>query len=224
MGAKSTFKSALLTGLIALLPLGILVIVVLWIYSLIEGIVAPILTWIGIGAQFYIVLIALIALVLFIVLIGLAIRTRPGRALFAWFEEGILHALPGYKNIKKLIGHFTGKEANKMYRSVGLVDIFQNGTYMTCFIVEKSSKNTTTVFVPTGPNPTSGLIYHVQDRFVHRVNLSIEKALESVISVGRGSSLIFKELEKQSAKDRIAKRTSPPKKRTPKKTSRKKKK
>ncbi len=197
---KSSFKSAFLTGLIALLPLGILIIIVLWFYSIIRGIVAPILQLIGLESVFYLVLVALIVLILFIALIGFGIRTHPGQVFFRWVEEGIFHMLPGYKNIKKIISHFTGAGAKSMYRSVALIDIFQNGTLMTGFIIEKSSKTRTTVFIPTGPNPTSGLIYHVLDKQVTPVDISVERALESVIAVGKNSNLLFSSIKKLKTK------------------------
>ena len=54
-----------------------------------------------------------------------------------------------------------------------------------------------TVFVPTGPNPTSGFIYHLPNKYIHKVDVRVEDAMRSVISCGTGSSaLIQKKLNK----------------------------
>lgn len=208
---KHSFRSAFLTGLITLLPLGILIIVILWVYRIIETLLAPILNLVGLGNQFYIVVVGLVVLVLLIALIGLAVRTQIGRTLFYWFEEGVLAFIPGYRNVRKFTSYFTGKAAKEMYRSAALVDIFQNGTFMTGFIIEKSSDEYLTLFIPTGPNPTSGLIYHVKKKFVIPVNVSVDKALESVIAVGKNSHLLFEKMptaSKRKVKRRKSKTTS----------------
>ena len=51
------------------------------------------------------------------------------------------------------------------------------------------------VFVPTGPNPTSGLIFHVPRDHVHPVAVSVEEAMRSVIGCGAGSTALVNGLE-----------------------------
>jgi uncharacterized membrane protein len=50
------------------------------------------------------------------------------------------------------------------------------------------------VFVPTGPNPTSGFIYHLDQQYVHPVKVSVEEAMRSVISCGAGSGTLLGKL------------------------------
>ncbi|MEJ2286453.1 MAG: hypothetical protein P8X85_22980 [Desulfobacterales bacterium] len=59
---------------------------------------------------------------------------------------------------------------------------------MTAFVTDTHDSGRHTVFVPTGPNPTSGLIFHVPDKYVHPVGVSVEETLRSVIGCGAGSS------------------------------------
>jgi uncharacterized membrane protein len=59
---------------------------------------------------------------------------------------------------------------------------------MTAFITDNHADDRFTVFVPTGPNPTTGFIFHLRREFVHPVNVPIEEALRSVISCGAGST------------------------------------
>ena len=64
------------------------------------------------------------------------------------------------------------------------MQIFQNETKVTAFITTVTIM-VVTVFVPTGPNPTSGFIYHIPEEFVHPVNVRVEDAM----SVNMGMAL-----------------------------------
>ncbi len=191
MSSKKSLKSAFLTGLLALLPIGILLIVVTWAFNLIANFLAPILSLFSFTSTFLLVLLTLVALIIIVLLIGLSITTHLGMTFFRWIEEGLFSLIPGYKNIKRLIDSFTLSTASTSYTGVALVDIYQNGTLMTALITEKPSKTRTTVFVPTGPNPTSGAIYHLLDKYVTPVDVPVQKVLETVIAVGKNSNILF---------------------------------
>jgi uncharacterized membrane protein len=70
------------------------------------------------------------------------------------------------------------------------VDIFNTGTLMTGFITDDQGE-IITVFVPTGPNPTSGLIYHLPRARVLKTNASVDSGMKSIISCGAGSAEVF---------------------------------
>ncbi|MCK4745674.1 MAG: hypothetical protein KAT15_01495, partial [Bacteroidales bacterium] len=73
-------------------------------------------------------------------------------------------------------------------------DIFNSGTLMTGFITEDQGE-ILTVFVPTGPNPTSGNIYHLAREKVLFTKTSVDNGMKSIISCGAGSSEIFAKAE-----------------------------
>ncbi|MBK8503269.1 MAG: DUF502 domain-containing protein [Saprospiraceae bacterium] len=87
---------------------------------------------------------------------------------------------------------FTG--AKKMpFSDVVLVDVFSNGTRMTGFITDEHSSGNFTVFVPTGPNPTNGFIFHLKAEQVERLaDVKTDDALRSIIAVRVGSAGIMK--------------------------------
>ena len=80
------------------------------------------------------------------------------------------------------------------FREVVLVDIFNSGTLMTGFITDDQGE-IITVFVPTGPNPTSGNIYHLQKDRVLKTKASVDNGMKSIISCGAGSAEIFASIE-----------------------------
>ena len=77
------------------------------------------------------------------------------------------------------------------FASVALVRAFENDTLMTVFVVYRHPDGKYTVFVPCGPNPTTGYIFHMQQQYVHPVKVPVEAALRSVISCGVGSKLLL---------------------------------
>jgi uncharacterized membrane protein len=74
---------------------------------------------------------------------------------------------------------------------VALVQLFGNETLASAFITDRHPDGSCTVFVPTGPNPTSGNIFHLKAEYVHPVNVRIEDAMRSIISCGAGSQKLI---------------------------------
>jgi len=84
---------------------------------------------------------------------------------------------------------------------VALVQIYGNDTLASAFVTDTHEDGSYTVFVPTGPNPTSGNIYHLPAHHVHPVDVSVEDAMRSIISCGAGSTLLVKQLQDKVGKD-----------------------
>jgi uncharacterized membrane protein len=63
---------------------------------------------------------------------------------------------------------------------------------MTAFITDEHEDGRTTVFVPTGPNPTSGNIYHLNSDQVFPIDIPVEDAIRTIIGVGNGSRKLLK--------------------------------
>lgn len=123
----------------------------------------------------------------------LLVRTRLGTWLYALIESRLLRRAPGYSMIKETIAQFLGKK-QMPFSSVALVKIFGNDTLASAFVTDTHEDGSYTVFVPTGPNPTSGAIYHLQAENVFPVAVSVEDAMRSIISCGAGSSVLIAKL------------------------------
>ena len=101
-------------------------------------------------------------------------------------EREILKRIPGYRILREIVEVFTGGK-ELPFSSVVLVKPFDNDTYMTGFITQRHLGDYVTVFVPTGPNPTSGNIYHLLEKDVIELNEKVEQGIKSVIGCGTGS-------------------------------------
>ncbi len=78
------------------------------------------------------------------------------------------------------------------FSQVVLVDVFDNGSLMTGFITDDEIKEDFfTVFVPTGPNPTNGFIFHVKKDKVKYLDTRPEDAMRTIIGMGTGSRILF---------------------------------
>ena len=199
---KTFFKTTLLGGVIVILPTIILVFAFKWLFGVVSKGIKPLTTLVVDNLtlpdqydQLIATLIVLTVIILACFCIGLFVKTRIGRWIYGGFENSLLSKAPGYKMIKETVNQFLEKKESP-FSSVALVQIFENDTKVTAFITDKHDDGTVTVFVPTGPNPTSGFIYHLDQKYVHPVDVSVEDAMRSVISCGAGSDALIKGLQK----------------------------
>lgn len=195
---RSFFKTTFIGGLVALLPLSLIIILFRWIINIIEKYLGPLVNMItDTDSRIYTIglyLTALFAIFMIFFLIGLIIKTRWGRFLNNRLEKKYLMKIPGYKIARDTVGQFFGKNKS-FFKEVVIVDLFNSGTLMTGFITDDQGE-IITVFVPTGPNPTSGNIYHVPKDNVLKTSTSVDAGMKSIISCGAGSSEIFANITK----------------------------
>lgn len=206
---REFIKSTLIGGLLVLLPMAIFAYVLLWVFSLIVSLINPLTRIVmetsrvqGIVAD--IVAIGLLIWICF--LVGMLVRTRLGRWAYAALEAGFLKKTPGYSMIKETVTHFLGKKQSP-FSSVALARIFENDTLASVFITDTHDDGSYTVFMPTGPNPTSGNIYHLKAENVFPVDVSVEDTMRSIISCGAGSSALvnrFNEMQRTQASGETA--------------------
>jgi uncharacterized membrane protein len=206
------FRGFLITtfigGLAALLPITLVIIFFRWIINLIERYIGPVIDLVtDTDSKLYTIGLYLIAIIFIFLIffgIGLIIQTRIGRFLNYQLEKKYLMKIPGYKIARDTVGQFFGKNKS-FFKEVVIVDLFNSGTLMTGFITDDQG-DLITVFVPTGPNPTSGNIYHVPVDHVLRTHAPVEVGMKSIISCGAGSSQIFSELKKGGTDNQLPER------------------
>jgi len=192
---RDFIKTSVIGGLIVLLPVGILLAAFGWIFGVIKSLIRPITDLILARsptiAENFAVFIALAILVGLCFVVGVAVRTSVGRFTHEQIEKRILKIAPGYNLIKETVLQFLGNRPSP-FSSVALVQLFPNETLVTAFVTEQHDNGWYSVFVPTGPNPTSGQIFHVKAEFVHHVDHPVEDVMRSIISCGAGSGPVMK--------------------------------
>ncbi len=196
---KEFVKSTVLGGVLVVLPLAIFFFALTWIFGLVRTAISPLTNIVmqksplqGIVAD--ILVVALLIAVCFSV--GVIVRTKLGKWLYLLLESNVFLKVPGYSLIKETVSQFLGNKKSP-FSSVALVQIFGNETLVSGFITDEHKDGTRTVFVPTGPNPTSGNIYHLPKDLVHPVDVSVEDTMRSIISCGAGSSTLISKRKEQ---------------------------
>ena len=196
---KAFFKTSLLGGIVVILPVVILTFVFTWVFDFVTNRIQP-LTNVVIK-QYEIPEISADVFVIFIIImacftVGVFVTTKLGKFVYRSIENRILKAAPGYSLIKETIVHILG-EKESPFSTVALARIFGNETLVSSFVTDKHADGSFTVFVPTGPNPTSGNIFHLKGEYVHPVDIPVEEVMRSIISCGAGSKKLIEDLNRK---------------------------
>lgn len=190
---KTFLRTTLLGGVGVILPAALTVAVFAWLFRQITDIIQPLTDFILAHSALAEVIADLLVLAILIglcFLVGLLVKTRFGRYIHVTAEERLLKAFPGYSLIKETILQFLGNKKSP-FSTVALVRIFDNDTRATAFVTDTHANQSYTVFVPTGPNPTSGQVFHLPARCVEVIDIPVEAAMRSIISCGAGSAALL---------------------------------
>ncbi|NQV04744.1 MAG: DUF502 domain-containing protein [Candidatus Omnitrophica bacterium] len=126
--------------------------------------------------------------------IGFATRIIILRNIFG-FGEKILYRLPMVSNIYRTIKEISFAffvQKKSIFQRVVLVEYPRKGIYQLGFVTsdtkgearERTGKSLLNVFVPTTPNPTSGVLVLVPLEETISLNMSVAEAMKMVISGG----------------------------------------
>lgn len=197
---KAFIKTSLIGGFTIILPAAILFVVFRFLFNLVTDFIQPltnILTKNSHIKEFVADGVVIIALVGLFFLIGILVKTQIGSFLHYTIETKILKIAPGYRLVKETVMQFLGQK--KMpFGKVALVKAFSNQALMTAFVTSEHENGWYTVFIPTGPNPTSGNIFHLPPEYVTIIPVPVDQTMRTIIGCGAGSQdLIEKFLEKK---------------------------
>ncbi len=190
-------NTTLLGGLAVLLPLVITLFFLQWLFGFVVGLISPLSNALvsQSGLREMVANILVIVVIIFgCFIIGMMIKTRFGKYIQHLIDNKLLKLIPGYKIIKETVNQFIQTDGKSSpFKSVALAKLFKSETLVTCFVTARHENGFVTVFVPTGPNPTSGLIYHLPADNVNELeNISIESAMRSIIGCGIGSEPLLR--------------------------------
>lgn len=175
-------------GCIAFIPLAILSFIIYYFFNLL----------LSIGRMFFGLTASreTSAALLLLVIIILIYSGRKLRRREKWFwnivEMGIMK-IPvigsGYATVRDIVQTFTSSGGEKSY--LGTVAVPVGSGYIIGFITKKEERPDgsvgVTVFVPTSPNPTTGLVFFYSESDIKYLDMSPEEAFSRVISLGMKS-------------------------------------
>jgi len=191
---KNFIQTSLIGGLAVIMPVALSVFLLVWLFRMVTGIIRPLTTMVFAKSNIQVVFADAIVMVIILFacfFVGVAVRTRLGIFIQESLEDYILKFAPGYSIIKETVMQFLGKKKFP-FSPVVLVRAFDNDTLMTGFVTDEHPGGLCTVFVPTGPNVTTGFVFHLSRDNVYPLDVSADQAIRSVISCGVGSGKLLK--------------------------------
>ena len=129
-------------------------------------------------------LVSLLALLITCFLVGLAVRTRMGRAVRQRLEKSFFERIPGYAMFRSLTLRLAGSGDESQWQPA-LVEI--EDALVPAFVIEQHDDGQFTVFVPSVPTPLAGAVYVLPANRVHVVDVPFTEAVKSISRWGVGS-------------------------------------
>jgi uncharacterized membrane protein len=181
--ARELLVSTLVGGLLVVLPIYLTVLVLLKGMQSVAALVRPFTmllpSWLPAEKALSL---ALVLMVCF--LIGVAVRTRVGRALRQQIDRSLFEKLPGYALFRSLAQRFAGEGQENVWKPA-LVEI--EDALVPAFIVEELEDGRFTIFVPSVPTPLAGAVYILSRERVHPLDVPLTQAIRSISRWGSGS-------------------------------------
>lgn len=181
--AREFVMSTVVGGVLIVVPVYLAVLLLLKGMKSAAGLVRPVAAllpdWIPAEGFFSLVLVLTICF-----LVGLAVRTRSGRAVRERMEVAFFGRLPGYGLIRSLTQRLAGDSDENAW-TPALVDIEE--ALVPAFIIEALDDGRFTVFVPSVPTPLAGAVYILSPERVHIIDVPFTQAIRSISRWGSGS-------------------------------------
>jgi uncharacterized membrane protein len=178
----SHITKCFLAGLVAILPIGGLILLVVHLDRGLRPLVKDtIFDFFGMS-----IIVAAVA----IYLLGLIVTTFIGRWLWGLID-GILSRLPGlamlYNTLKQILGYGDGKDA--LFRQVVFIKDHASGTLELGLVTEelnlKEHGHRMAIFLPGSPNPMLGKMVLVEPHRVIPTQIPVDVALKALLSTGK---------------------------------------
>ena len=181
--AREFVMNALVGGALVVLPLYLAVLLLLKGMKAVVGLVRPIAMLLPQWMPAENILALLLVLIVCFV-VGVAVRTRTGRAIRGRLEVSLFGRIPGYSTIRGLTQRMAG-ESNEDEWQPALAEI--EDALVPAFIIEQLDDGRFTVFVPSVPTPFAGAVYVLNRSRVHPVDVPFKQAIQSISRWGSGS-------------------------------------
>ena len=181
-----SIKRRIFAGLIAIVPIAVTFWILKILFIFLDGFAAPLLKQVDIEIPG----LGIILTLLFIFILGILITNVLGKTIFSWGEK-ILDKLPFvntiYNTIKQITSAFSSSTV-KSFEQVVFIQYPRKGLWTMCFVTNQSKNENGEsfyhVFVPTTPNPTSGVFIIVPQKDAIHPDISVEDGLKAIISGG----------------------------------------
>ena len=181
--AREFVISTVVGGLFIVVPVYLAVLLLLKGMQSVGNLVRPIAAMVPdwLPAENLLSLILVLALCF---LVGIAVRTRTGRAVRERMERSFFEKLPGYELLRSLTRRLAGDSDEEAWEPA-LAEI--EDALVPAFIIEELADGRFTIFVPSVPTPLAGAVYILAPERVHIRDVPFTQAIQSISRWGSGS-------------------------------------
>jgi uncharacterized membrane protein len=184
-------RNRFVSGILVLVPLVLTYFILAFLFKTFSGFMLPLLKPLtGDLPHYVVVLLALVATLAVVYMVGLITNHFLGRKLLR-LGEAIILKLPIAKSIygasKQIVDVFAAGN-NSAFKAVVIVEFPHAGSlgigFATGHIKDEKGLLHYTVFIPTTPNPTSGYLIMVPAGKVRFTSMPIEEGIKMIVSGG----------------------------------------
>ena len=182
-------RNHFITGLIIIVPLAITVLILIWLFDIVDNILQPVITAIaghsirGVGFAILLIL---------IYLVGLVTSNLVGKKVYSYIEQFFFYKIPVvkqlYQGVKQILQSFSSSN-NMKFLEVVLIEFPRKGLWSVGFVTNKVSDDSGNtifhIFVPLAPNPISGYVVLMKEDQILFTKMTIEEAFKLVVSAGK---------------------------------------
>lgn len=189
-------KTYFLAGLIVILPAAVTVYALVVLSRFFDGLLSRVLYYVpAIGPLLAAIPgSGLVITAVTVVIIGMVTTNVVGRRAVGYWDRfflGVPIARGIYNSTKQIVDAFLA-QGNSAFQQVVLVEYPRKGMFALGFltgemkgeVTERTQSDLLTVFVPTTPNPTSGMLVLVPRDEVRRLDMPVDDGLKLIVSGG----------------------------------------
>jgi uncharacterized membrane protein len=188
------FKSALVNGLVILLPVVLVFLAIKEIFAMLVGIATPIADLFPAGTFDHIKETEIIAILLIAglaIFLGVLSKIKAGRVIGHGIEKYTLYKIPMYRMLKSLVGAFLDLESEESFKPALLEN--GSGDMEPVYIIEDRGRPRVVVLVPWAPTAFAGSVKLVPRERVRRLDVTLDEFSLSLTHLGTGMSELLPE-------------------------------
>ena len=188
------FKSALVNGLVILLPVVLVFLAIKEILAMLVGIATPIADLFPAGTFDHVKETEIIAVLLIVgmaVILGILSKVKAGRVVGHGIEKYTLYKIPMYRMLKSLVGAFLDLESEGSFKPALLEN--DSGDMEPVYVIEDRGRPRVVVLVPWAPTAFAGSVKLVGRERIHYLDVTLDEFSLSLTHLGTGLSELLPE-------------------------------
>jgi uncharacterized membrane protein len=192
-------KSALVTGLLIVLPAWLALLLLLQLLLKLGVLVKPIAAQMPDGIN-HPQLVAAAVFIVICLLVGLLVHTAVGRIIGRTLGDNVFNRVPGYQPLRNIARQFSDMKANDGFKPA-LIEV-EDGCLAPAFLIDAHTDGLSTVFMPSVPTPMAGSVFIMPSSRVHPIDVPVTTMMKCISKWGSGSAELLSALKTPAQESR----------------------